>query len=61
MDILFIILLSLFGAGIILSVCIKVHLSNNYSRERAEFDKMVGKEGDDEKEPSEHDPLVASV
>jgi len=63
MDLLFVVLLSLFGAGIILSLCIKVHLSNNYSKERAEFDKMIGKgaKTDEEREPSENDPLVASV
>jgi len=63
MTLLFIVLLSLFGAGIILSVCIKVHLSNNYSKERAEFDKMIGKgvQTDEERKSSEKDPLMASV
>lgn len=63
MDLVFIILLSLFGAGIILSICIKLHLSNSYSKERAAFDKMIGKgvQTDEEREPSEKDPLFASV
>jgi hypothetical protein len=62
MELLFIILLSLFGAGIILSVCIKIHMSNSYSKERASFDKMIGKGvPTEEKEPTENDPLFASV
>ena len=63
MEVLFIVLLSFFGFGIILSLCIKVYLSHNYNIERAEFDKMIGKnvKPDQEQEPTERDPLVGSV
>lgn len=63
MNLLFISLLSLFASGIILSICIKIYLSNRYIKERAAFDNMIGKEvkTDEEKEHSENDLLVASV
>jgi len=63
MELVFIILLSLFGIGIILSVCIKIHMSNSYKKERAAFDKMIRKneQTDKEREPSEKDPLFASI
>lgn len=63
MDVLFVVLLSFFGFGIILSLCIKVYLSHSYNMDRAEFDRMIGKNvrSDQEQEPTEKEPLVGSA